>query len=406
MRLAIVAGAATTRPLVSCDAAEMGVTNGAGEGGVDEVGVLAHHFAEFASHTAQALPLYRHLAGATAKDREVVGRLLLAHPDQRIPVLLFAAVHDVLLAGGDDPLAAWYASVTDPPRPVGDGDDDPWPHFRRLALEHPGVAERLATGATQTNEVGRCALLLPALAEIATTAPGAAPGGGRPLGLVDIGASAGLNLLLDRYGYRYEPSGPALNPLSPLQLECILRGPHPAPIPQDVPTIATAMGIDLDPVDLSDRDRARWLVACQWPDQPERIARARTAMALAHGNPPRVVAGDAVDDLAPLVEAVGDFALPVVTATWVLCYLPSDRREALLGELDRLGRARDLTFVFAEQPAQVPGIDVPPRPDGQADGLPTALVRLDWRDGARTATRLADTHPHGAWLEWLEPPNT
>lgn len=368
---------------------------------MDEVGVLAHHFGEFATYTARSLPLYRRLAGATAQDREVVARLLLAHPDQRIIVLLFAAVHDVLLAGEDDPLAAWYPSVTDPARPVGDGDDDPWPHFRRLVLDHPGVAERLATRGTQTNEVGRCAVLLPALAEVAATAPGAPPGGARPLGLVEIGASAGLNLLLDRYGYRYEPAGGEVNPTSPLVLDCGLRGRRRTPVPVETPTIATAVGLDRDPVDLSDRDRARWLVACQWPDQPERIQRARTAMALAHGDPPRVVAGDAVDDLAPLVEAVGDFALPVVTATWVLCYLPAGRRAALLGELDRLGAERDLTFVFAEQPAQVPGIDVPPRPDGQPDGLPTALVRLDWRDGVRAAARLADTHPHGSWLEWL-----
>lgn len=279
----------------------------------------------------------------------LLARLLLPHPDQRVPTLLFAAVHDVLLAGDGHPLAAWYGSITDPARPVGQGDDDPWPHFRWLALEDDDVAERLRTRSTQTNEVGRCAALLPALAGVAASAPGAPPDGARPLGLVEIGASAGLNLLFDRYGYHYEPGGQEVNPSSPLTLRCTLR----------------------------------------------------TAIALAHGDPARVVTGDAVDDLAPLVQAVGDFALPVVVATWILTYLPVDRQRALMAELDRLGAERDLTMVFAEQPPLVPGLAVPPRPDGRPDGLATALVGLDWREGRRTAVRLADLHPHGTWLEWL-----
>lgn len=139
----------------------------------DQVAVLAQHFREFADHIATELDLYHRLADAAAGDREVAGRLLLAHPDQRIPTLLLAAVHDVLLAGDGDPLASWYGSITDPPRPVGEGDDDPWPHFRRLALDDHDVAERLRTRSTQTNEVGRCAALLPALTEVAASAPGA-----------------------------------------------------------------------------------------------------------------------------------------------------------------------------------------------------------------------------------------
>lgn len=368
---------------------------------IDQVAVLAQHFREFADHTATELDLYHRLADGAAGDREVVGRLLLAHPDQRIPTLLLAAVHDVLLAGDGDPLAAWYGSITDPPRPVGEGDDDPWPHFRRLALDDHDVAERLRTRSTQTNEVGRCAALLPALTGVAASAPGAPVGGARPLGLVEVGASAGLNLLFDRYGYRYEPGGHEVHPNSPLVLNCVLRGGRRLQLTGEFPPIASRVGLDQRPVDLSDRDQARWLVACQWPDQPERVHRARTAIALAHGDAPRVVAGDAVDDLAPLVEGIGRFALPVVIATWVLTYLPVARQQALVALLDRLGGDRDLTLVFAEQPSMVPGLSVPPRPDGQPDGPSTALVRIDWRDGARSAGRLADLHPHGTWLEWL-----
>ncbi len=94
---------------------------------------------------------------------------------------------------------------------------------------------------------------------------------------------------------------------------------------------------------------------------------------------------------------------PVVVATWALAYLDADRQRAFLAELDGLGAERDLSLVLAEQPERVPGVPMPPRPDGRPDGAPTALVRVDWRDGARTAVRLADLHPHGPWLEWLQP---
>src|SRR5690606_29639048 len=163
-------------------------------------------FREWADGAVKRLPLYRRICEAAADDHEVADRLLLSpEPAQRIPNLLLAAVHDVVLAADADPdvvaLSAWYGSVTDDPRSVAEGADDPWPYFRRVALGHDAVAHRLRTGATQTNEVGRCATVL-----LALVGPMAE---GRPLGLVEIGASAGLNLLLDSYGYRYTRNGAA-----------------------------------------------------------------------------------------------------------------------------------------------------------------------------------------------------
>ena len=351
------------------------------------------------------LPLYHRLCQAAADDPHVVARVFLARPDQRRINILLAAVHDVLLAGADDPLAQWYGSVTHDPRPVHGGIDDPWPHFRRLVLEDDGVAERIATRSTQTNEVGRCAATMPAIAQIATEAPGAPIDGHRPVGLVEVGASAGLNLLLDRYEYEYDPGGTVGGP-SAVTLACQVRGPVVPPVPERLPPIETRVGLDLHPVDVGDRDQARWLVACQWPDQLDRLHRVRAAVALARSDPPRLVQGDAVDDLAPLVEAVPTHALPVIVTTWVMAYLTEDRQAAFLIELDRLGAERDLTYLFAEHPSEVPGLPVPPRPDGAADDVRfSTMVRIDWRDGARQpARRLADMHPHVTWLIWQDQP--
>ena len=380
-------------------------------------GVLCGLFATWASGAVRRLPLYRRLCEGAAGDPEVAGRLLLSpRPPQRIPNLLLAAVHDVVLAGDHDPeveaLSGWYGSATPHPRPVGRGGDDPWPHFRSAALEHPAVADNLRSHSTQTNEVGRCAPLLPALTDTVSEF------GAESLGLVEVGASAGLNLLMDSYGYCYtrgrvEPgTGDALDldesdrgarwvsPDRSLILTCALRGPVDPPVPESVLVISHRVGLDLHPVDPGERDQARWLVACQWPDQPERVHRARTAIALSHGRRPRIVTGDAVDDVAALVTDVPREAHPVVIATWVLTYLGPDRQRKFLEALDEIGTRRDLSLVYAEQPELVPRLDPPARADGVPDGRATALVRLDWRGGTRRARRLGDQHPHGTWLEW------
>lgn len=385
---------------------------------------IANRFRTFADQVVPRLPLYRRLCEGAADDLDVCARLLDAEPDQRTPNLLLAAIHDVLLSGVLEPLAAWYPSIPGPnplpparSRPVGRGDDDPWPHFRRMALADERVAERLRTRSTQTNEVGRSATLFPGLYQAAFAASSAPPGNLRPLGIVEIGASAGLNLNPGAYGYRYTVSrrsgtgaGPTLTAgrtltsvgmSARLMLDCELRGDKLPPLPEGALPIASAVGIDIRPVDLGDPADTRWLEACQWPEQLERLAQLRAAIALARLDPPHVIQGDAVDDVRRLVEQVPAEALPVVTSTWVLTYLPIERQRALMQAMDEIGADRDVAMVLSEQPERIPGIDVPPRPDGGPDGRATALIRLEWRDGERIAVRLADQHPHGTWLEWL-----
>jgi len=383
-----------------------------------EAAAMAQRFREFADQVVARLPLYHRLCEGAADDLEVAARLLVAAPDQQIPNLLLAAVHDVLLAGERDRLADWYPTVLGAhpdggahARAVGTGDDDPWPRFRNLALHHPGVEQRLASGITQTNEVGRSAVIFPAVFSAARHARSAPSGGARPVGIVEIGASAGLNVDPARYGYRYRiPGDPlrpeevvtAVGPRSKLMIDCELRGDRVPPLPEGALVVESAVGIDRRPVVVSRAVDARWLVACQWPEELERTAQLRAAIALATEEPPIVEQGDAVADLGRHVAAVAAHALPVVVSTWTMAYLTIERQQELLGELDRIGTHRDVALVFAEQPERIPGIPVPPRPDGAPDGRATALVRMEWRDGERTEVRLGDCHPHGRWLEWVD----
>lgn len=393
------------------------------EGTADTSGIAAVRSSldRFASTAVARLPLYRHLAGRAAHDEDVAALLLLADPDDRNPTLLLAAVHDRLLAGVDDPLSAWYPSVDPETRPVraDGGSDDPWPHFRRLALEDVAVAEIMATRGTQTNEVGRCATTLPALALVQRDVD-------VPLGLVEVGASAGFNLRLDRYRYRWTAERPTAKRRAPTDrlpgpdvhpdvrtdlhlggdhrvlLTSRWRGERPPPVPVEVPEIAHRVGIDRAPVDVSDPASARWLVACQWPEQTERLERCRTVLEEARSDPAEVRRGDLLAEVESLVAEVPDEQHPVVLATWVLAYLDRDGQRAFLAALDRAGTGRDLTLVVQEEPSAVRGLGLPGRPDERAVPGPTALCRIDWRGGRRaTAARLADQHPHGTWAEWF-----
>lgn len=392
---------------------------------------LQEHFREFETVTLRRLPLYRHLAGRIADDAEVAAMLLLAPPERRWTTLLLAAVHERLLdirertgsdpvrAAAAEPLCGWYPSTATPGaiRRVGRGPEDPWPHFRRIALEDPKVRQSIAVRGTQTNEVGRGAATLPALAGVAAETR-------RPSGLVEVGASAGLNLRLDDHRYRYRPDDPdAGEPVvvepkrsravdaaasaeggpSPLvEIDCSWRGPNRPPIPARPPVIGSRIGIDLEPLDLRDPDDARWLVACQWPEQIDRLERCRTAVEQSRHAPLEIMRGDLVEHIVELVADVPADQHPVVLSTWCLAYLEPDDQRAFLAELDRAGRDRDLTLLYQEQAVAVPGLDPPDRPDGVSDHRPTALCRQDWRGGRRRrAVRLADQHPHGAWLHWF-----
>ncbi|MEJ7585877.1 MAG: DUF2332 family protein, partial [Acidimicrobiales bacterium] len=157
----------------------------------------AAQFRSFAGADGRTAPLYRRFAEATAEDPEVLALLDPAPERQQRSVLLFAAVHALVLADPSCDLARFYPSVDPVEAARAVAREDPWPAFRAFCLDRRAELEAvIATRNTQTNEVGRSAALAPAL-ELVHRATG------RPLSLLEVGASAGLNLCLDRYRIEY-----------------------------------------------------------------------------------------------------------------------------------------------------------------------------------------------------------
>jgi len=352
---------------------------------VPDLPELRLRFQRFAHTTAPRAPLYSQLSTAIADDSDVIELLTSAPEQQQIPVLFFAAVHSLLLAGEGPELAQYYPNLAATPLAT-----DPYPTFRHFVFGHElALRDVISRRSTQTNEVGRCATFLPVLGLVAEEFG--------PLALVDVGTSGGLNLLLDRFSYQYLPGGTVGMP-SEVNLSCATRGN--VPVPHGVPPIAAAIGIDRDPIDVCDDEAARWLEACVWPDQLDRFERLVAAIAIARSDPPDVRRGDALGDLARTIDEAGRSGHPVVTTSWVLNYLTGDQRTQYVAMLDAIGDTRDLSWIIAESPAETPELPVPTNDNGKHL---TALSLVTWRGGRRTARRLATTHPHGFWLHWEAP---
>jgi len=234
-------------------------------------------------------------------------------------------------------------------------------------------------------------VLYPAIAEAARRA------GANAVGLIDVGCSAGLNLNADRVGITYSNGQSLGDPSSPVQMSCSIVGDRPIPA-RVLPEIAARVGVDLDPVDVTDPDDARWLRACLWPDQPERAARLEAEMALAATAPPLLLQGDAVEIMPDAFARVPAGALPVVTTTWALSRFPLDSRLRFLHRLDEAAAGRPVAWVSVEGVGVAPAI--PTLGDRRASGHSIIGLAV-FNQSALRAEAIGRCWSRGRFLAWL-----
>lgn len=335
---------------------------------------LAQRFAHFADYECKgASPLYERLTRGISADPAMLD--LAAQATSRpVPNLFLAAVQFLLLRGAAPDLAAFYPTLGGAPPAT-----DPYPLFRAFCLAHAdAIHTLLQTRRVQTSEVRRCALLLPAFGLAAARARG------RPLALVEIGASAGLNLLWDRYSYDYGAGVVVGDPSAPLRLMCELRGSQRPPIPRAFPAVASRVGIDLHPVDLGDDQAIDWLRALIWPEHVDRVARLVQAVAVARRDPPEVRAGDALDLLPGVLDAVPEQSMLCLYHTFVVNQFSEEGRARLRRMIEQYGARRDLACIA------ISGV-------GATD---PQIAWLSFSGGAREERLLATCSGHGHWLAW------
>jgi hypothetical protein len=282
-------------------------------------------------------PIYERLSLAISDDQTILALLETVPRPKRQPNMLLGVVR---LLGG----------------PV----DDPADFHDFTVANWPSIQVELCSRSTQTNEAGRCALLLPVLVSLP-----------QPLALLEVGAAAGINLYPDRYSYRYgEHEVGAGGPV----LDCALTGTAP---PTRLPEVVWRAGLDLNPLDVTNPPDLAWLQALIWPEHRHRRDRLRRAAAVVAADPPTLIRGDLVDDLPSLVAQAPTDATLVVFHTSVLYQVPAERRAAFAQLVSGL-RGH---WVAVEAPTVLTYSGLPPPPDQAfynvlaVDGKPLAWTR-------------------------------
>lgn len=280
-------------------------------------------------------PLYADLLERAKEDVLALGptwEVLRGHEnDPQYSVLglrLLGEVNKLVLTGHERALGNAYAN-RDP--------NQAWAELRDVLGRNTEALRGSIDRPVQTNEVGRSAPLLFGFLAVAAETE-------MPLRLLEVGASAGLNLRWDRFGYSAD--GFAWGPAdSALQLQFELEGELPSP-PQTV-EIAERRGCDATPIDASTPEGRLALLSYIWPDQPERIARMEAALEVAAEVPvslERATAAAWAEQV--LAEQVPDQAT-VIYHSIISQYLSEEERAAFYGHIEAAGERANTSAPLA-----------------------------------------------------------
>ena len=313
---------------------------------------LADRYLGFARREAHGVsPTYESYTTSAAESSDLLNRLLDLPTGKQQPNLLLAATrHAVGLPEADADFAQHVL--------------DSWDEIRTIILSR----------STQTNEPGRCACLLPALAQFE-----------EPLAIIEVGAAAGLCLIPDRYGYDYGRAQlPAVEDAAPV-FPC--KASDQTPIPPSLPEIAWRAGLDLNPLDVRSDEDMQWLKTLVWPEQSDRFSRLEATIAVARRDPPNVIAGDLIEATEALAAQAPTDARLVIFHTAVLNYVAPEVRKEFATLVNDIGAE----WLANEGASILPEV--------------ASMNMLEDRPGAfvlsHNGRAIARTGPHGQFVDWL-----
>lgn len=320
------------------------------------------HFGEIEAKDSS--DLYSQLALLIAGDSDILSVAAKAPRTQPLPNLLFASVQLLLEEEG--------ASIK-----AGEPIESAFSRLQMVVLDRrTEIEDLLSRKLVQTNEVRRSIYLFSAFARACSIFPD------RPIALVELGSSAGFNLLFDRYGYQYSGRPPFGKSGAGVTVRAELRGEKNPPTEMCANIVATRVGLDLNPIDVFDEADIRWLRALIWPEHEERRLLFDRVLAERRNAQVEMIAGDGVQLLPSILDRVGKEAVPFVFHTHVANQLSTDSKCELLAAIDRQGSHRDI--VHAHNNIE-PHLHMTVFDRGQRSDLPLAHV-----DG------------HARWVEWLD----
>ena len=292
--------------------------------------------------------------------------------EDAMPLRVAAGFHWLCLTGADRRLAPVYAGELTDQAAVDE-------LVAAIAVEWDARLVPWLDHSPQTNEAGRSASFMAALLWLSERL-------GPRFEMNEIGASAGVNTMMERY--RYDLGGVEIGPAdSPMRLTPEWRGPAP---PAGAVEIVAIRGCDVAPVDLSDPAEALRLKAYVWPDAQERMGRIEAAARLAAERPPlleRRDAGDFVEERLEAPQQAGVTRVLYHSVMWQ--YLPEGTRRSITAAMEYAG-----AHATPEKPLAWVRLET------NRETFRHELSVRYW-PGGEVAVTLSEAHPHGAWIEWL-----
>ena len=289
-----------------------------------------------------------------------------------MPNLFFGAVQYLLLKGYDHELKEFYGSMVNRPKEAAAA----FPSFRLFCLQKRNdIIPILQSKRVQTNEVRRCAYLYPAFCYIYENT-------NKPLALIEIGTSAGLQLCWDKFGYDYGAGETYGDVHSNLVLTSEVKGDTAPFLLKQSPPVAARIGLDLHVNDLGNPEDYLWLKSLIWPEHRERIANFEKAAHNMKEQSVKLIEGDGVKLLADIVSEIAEEAVIVVFHTHVANQLSDENKLELAACIEKLGNERELFHLY--------------------NNMWDSNLHLDgYLDGKAFKKTIAETEGHGRWFRWM-----
>lgn len=332
---------------------------------------IAERFKNFAMLECEgSSELYKTLALNIAEDGDMLELSSHAKQGQPVPNLLFGAVHYLLLKGSAHPLRAFYPSIVTRPTI----DKDPFPDFKDFCLANKEEIRLIIENKlVQTNEVRRCAYLYPIFCSIYQKMK-------KPLSLIEIGSSAGLQLLWDKYSYSYGDDEIYGNKESFVHLSSEVRNRKIPFNVSTIPPVVYRLGVDLHISDLTNEEDYLWLKALIWPEHKDRFDNFEQAVKQFRMAPPELREGDGVAMLNEYIKEVPKSSLLCIFHTHVANQMPEDVKRELLQKVDLIGRKRDTFHIY--------------------NNMGDRKLHLDsYINGNKQHIVMGDTDGHGRWFD-------
>jgi hypothetical protein len=332
---------------------------------------IAMKFKRFAVHECKgSSPLYEFLSLKIAEDSIMLELARKAREGQPVPNLFFGAVQYLLMKGKNHPLAGFYPSLTEQPLPAAKA----YPVFVDFCRSYSDeIIGLIKSKIVQTNEVRRCSYLYPIFSRISHMTR-------KPLALIEIGTSAGLQLFVDKYSYSYGTDQIVGNLDSEVHLRSEIRGDNSILNPLSHFDVARRIGVDLHINDVRNTEDYLWLKALIWPEHGERRELFEKAASYVSNQTLSLVEGDGVEILRSLAAEISEEQVICVFHTHVANQMPVETKVKLLEQIKEIGQRRGIFHIY--------------------NNIYDAKLHLDYYlDGEESLNTIGETDGHGRWFK-------